>query len=145
MSHTLPAADATTEQAAAFTCSLSRSERDVVCLRAAGELDIATAPQLELTLREAVLRSRIVVLDLRDLSFIDTCGVRVIDNASDRARRLGRRLVVLRGPPNVTRILALTAITDDIDLAHEASRSRLPAAANRGPRVVARAASRGTA
>jgi anti-anti-sigma factor len=113
-------------------------------VHAAGELDIATTAQLELTLREAVLRSRLVVLDLRDLAFIDSCGVHVIDNASDRARRLGRR-PVLRGRPNVTRILALTSITDDFELARHGSRSPLPAAANHGQRVVARAAARGAA
>jgi anti-anti-sigma factor len=142
---TLPAADQTTKQAPVFDCSLSRSERDVVCVHAAGELDIATAPQLELTLRQAVLGSRLVVLDLRDLSFIDSCGVHVIDIASDRARRLGRRLVVLRGPPNVARILALTSITDDFDLARPGSHSPLPAAPNRGRRVAAGAEARGAA
>jgi len=145
MPRTLPAADPTTKQAPAFDCSLSRSERDVVCVHAAGELDIATTAQLELTLRQAVLGSRLVVLDLRDLSFIDSCGAHTIDIASDRARRLGRRLVELRGPPNVTRILALTSITDDFELDRHQSRSPLPAAVNRSQRVAAGAAARGAA
>jgi anti-sigma B factor antagonist len=145
MPHALPAAGPSTTQAAAFDCSLSRGDHDVVCVRAAGELDIATAPQLELALREAVLRSRLVVLDLRDLSFIDSCGVHVIDNASDRARRLGRRLVVLGGPPHVTRILGLTAITDDFVLERHDSRSPLDALANRGRGVARAEASRGAA
>jgi anti-anti-sigma factor len=116
MPQSLPSAVPTCRQGAALDCEVSHRERDVVCVHAAGELDIATAPQLELTLREAVLRSRLVVLDLRDLAFIDGCGLHLIDNASGRARRLGRHLVVLTGPPNITRILALSVITDVVDL-----------------------------
>jgi anti-anti-sigma factor len=118
-------ADPTIKQAAAFECSLSCGDEDVVCVHAAGELDIASAPQLELTLRQAVLGSRLVVLDLRDLSFMDSCGVHVIDDASDRARHLGRRLVVLRGPAHVTRILALTSITDCFEFAATTTARRL--------------------
>jgi anti-sigma B factor antagonist len=143
MPHTLPVADQTTKQAATFDCSLRRSDHDVVCVHAAGELDIATAPQLELALREAMLQSRVVVLDLRDLAFIDSCGVHVIDKASNRARHLGRRLVVLRGPANITRMLALTSITDEFELARHGSHSPVPAAAPSGQRVVAHTASRG--
>ncbi|MGI9082213.1 MAG: STAS domain-containing protein, partial [Thermoleophilaceae bacterium] len=47
----------------------------------AGELDVATAPQLEQTLREAQSEARLVVLDLRELTFVDSAGVHVIVDA----------------------------------------------------------------
>ena len=81
----------------------------------AGELDVDTTPQLEQTLRDPDSQARLVVLDMRDLAFMDSSGVHAIVNASARARRLGRRLVILRGPPDVDRVFALTGNTADVE------------------------------
>jgi anti-anti-sigma factor len=80
---------------------------DVAWVRVVGELDIATAPALEQALRSAELRARLVMLDLRELTFTDSCGVNVISAASDRARGAGRRLVLVRGPTQADRMFAL--------------------------------------
>jgi anti-anti-sigma factor len=93
---------------------------DVARVHVVGELDIATTPRLERTLRESECR-RLVVLDLRELAFIDSCGVRAIVNASVRAREVGRRLVALRGPPNVDRMFALTGTADDVEIGEGSS------------------------
>jgi anti-anti-sigma factor len=92
---------------ASFDCSQINGDPDAVCVHACGELDIATAPHLLLTLREAVCRAGLVVLDLGDLAFIDSAGVHAIVNASVHARQLNSRLVVLPGPASVERIFAL--------------------------------------
>jgi anti-sigma B factor antagonist len=89
-----------------FECSCMDGTLDAAWVRVAGALDIATTPRLAHTLREA--QARLVVLDLRELSFIDSSGVNVIVDASNRARRLGRQLVLLRGPAEVERIFSLT-------------------------------------
>jgi anti-anti-sigma factor len=83
--------------------------RDVAWVQLAGELDMASAPALEQALRDAELRARLVVLDLRELTFTDSCGVRVIVNASRRADRTGCRLVLVRGPSQADRMFALVA------------------------------------
>ena len=62
---------------------------------------------LEQTLRAAELRARMVVLDLRELTFTDSCGVHVIMKASIRADRAGRRLVLVRGPSQADRMFTL--------------------------------------
>jgi len=49
----------------------------------AGALDIATSPELERTLEE--LNARLVVLDMRELGFMDCAGVHTIVAASRRA------------------------------------------------------------
>ena len=41
-----------------FRCTLRQSGRDAAWVRVTGELDFATAPQLEQTLRKAELRAR---------------------------------------------------------------------------------------
>jgi anti-anti-sigma regulatory factor len=48
-------------------------------------LDLAAVPQLVRTLRQAQLKARLVVLDLRELQLMDSSGVHVIVNASIRA------------------------------------------------------------
>jgi anti-anti-sigma regulatory factor len=53
-------------------------------------LDIATAPQLVGTLRQAHLQPRLVVLDPRELESIDSSGVHAIVNDELRARQAGR-------------------------------------------------------
>jgi anti-sigma B factor antagonist len=72
----------------------------------AGELDLCSAPRLQLALRQA-RRWLLVILDLRDLSFIDSSGVQVIVDASTRALAADRRLVITRGPAQVDRMLTL--------------------------------------
>ena len=53
----------------------------------AGEPDIGTAAELERASRRAEARVPSVVLDLRQLTLTDSCGVRVIADARTRAAR----------------------------------------------------------
>ena len=117
MSHPLVSPDSIVGRAhalaPAFQCSWADGGRDTAWLRLAGELDVATTPRLTRVLR--ALRARLVVLDLRELAFMDSCGVHAIVNAGARARQLGRRLVLLRGPPRVDRIFRLTGSSSDVE------------------------------
>ena len=54
-----------------------------------------------------------MVLDLRELAFMDCSGA----HASISARQLGRRLVLVRGPPNVDRMFTLTGSSDAVEIA----------------------------
>ncbi len=99
-----------------FECSWTDGGLDAAWVHVAGELDLATAPQLVRTLREPQLQARLVVLDLRELAFIDSCGVRAIADASTEARRGGRRLVLLRGPANVDRLFTLAGHSEDVEI-----------------------------
>jgi anti-anti-sigma factor len=77
---------------------------DVAWVQVVGALDIATAPALERTLRDAELRARLVVLDLREVTSAVSSGVQVITNAGVRADRAGRRLALVRGPAQADRM-----------------------------------------
>jgi anti-anti-sigma factor len=100
----------------AFECSWSDGGLDASWVHLAGELDIATTPQLRSALRESQLRARLVVLDLRGLRFIDGSGVDAMIAATARARELGRRLIVLRGPPNLDRAFSLSGVADGLEI-----------------------------
>jgi anti-sigma B factor antagonist len=99
-----------------FACSWADSGLDAAWVHVAGELDLATAPHLEQTLGQPQLQARLVVLDLRELAFIDSAGVHAMVNATTRARLQGRRLVLLRGPPNVDRVFTLAGSLDDVEI-----------------------------
>ena len=99
-----------------FVCSSTGGALEAAWVHVAGDLDIATAPRLVRTLREAQLQARLVVLDLRELAFMDSAGVHAIVDASSRARQAGRQLVVLRGPAHVDRLFALTGTSDAVDV-----------------------------
>jgi anti-anti-sigma factor len=89
-----------------------------VCV--AGELSLVTAPRIEQTVRRASGRARLVVVDLRGLTRVDAAGVGALVSATRAARREGRRLVLVRGLPQVDRLLALigaAGAVETIDLA----------------------------
>jgi anti-anti-sigma factor len=97
-----------------FACSSTHGSLNADWVHVAGALDIATTPQLEQTLHE--FHARLVVLDLRDIAFMDCAGVHTIVDASASARRDGRRLVLVRGIPHVNRVFGLTGNADEVEI-----------------------------
>ena len=104
------------EAPAPFVSRQSGSGLGAAWVYAAGELDLATAPQLEQTLREAQLGARLIVLDLRELTFLDSAGVHVIVDAGIRSRRAGCRMIVVRAPAQVDAVFTLIGVTEDIEI-----------------------------
>ena len=99
-----------------FACSWTNDGGDAAWIRLAGELDIATSAHFERTLRQAQQQARLVVADLRQVAFADTAAIHVLVDATTRALRQGRRLIILRGPPHVDRIFALTQMRDVVEI-----------------------------
>jgi anti-anti-sigma factor len=112
MPETLVSSGSTVHRAATvfsrFDCTLRDGGLDAAWVRVTGELDIATAPQLAEMLGRAEERCRRIVLDVRQVTFMDSSGVHVILDANVRANAAGRRLVLVRGPSQVDRVLDLT-------------------------------------
>jgi anti-anti-sigma factor len=77
----------------------------------AGEVDLQTSPQLESTLREAQLDASLVVLDAREVTFIDSSGVHAILDASEACEWGGARLMLVPSAA-VERILELAGVRD---------------------------------
>jgi anti-anti-sigma factor len=87
-----------------------------VRLSVSGELDIATAPQLDHALAGAQADAALVILDLRELQFMDSSGANLIAAASGRARQARGRLLVVRGPVQVEQIFALVGLDRQLEL-----------------------------
>jgi anti-anti-sigma factor len=76
----------------------------------AGELDIAGAATLEHEL--AGLEATAVVIDLRQLGFIDSSGLRALAVAAQRAQRTGRRFALVPGAAQVMRVFDVTRMRE---------------------------------
>lgn len=90
--------------------SISSSiEGGIANLALRGELDLAGAPTLERSLLELERQapSRIVI-DLRDLRFIDSTGLRLLLAANTRAQERGGELVLRPGDATVQRVFDVT-------------------------------------
>jgi anti-anti-sigma factor len=95
------------------------TETDGTTVRLAleGELDIASVAQVELALaRIEADQPSTILLDLRGLAFMDSTGLRIIVAADARAREQGRRLVIVRGPEAIQRILRMTRLDERLEL-----------------------------
>jgi anti-sigma B factor antagonist len=83
-----------------------------------GELDLASSPALEEELdRVAHSDAKVVIVDLRNLEFMDSTGLSVLVRAHQRAEEDGRRLGLVNGSQQVQRLLSLTGVADRLTLA----------------------------
>ena len=87
----------------------------VVALR--GELDLLSTADLEPELERLAEEPGVdvVALDLRDLEFLDSSGLRLVVLVERRLRDAGRRLVLVRGPQPVQRVFEITRMTDRLE------------------------------
>jgi anti-anti-sigma factor len=93
-----------------------REDRVVVTPR--GELDMATAPELEQAVMPRLDSGGWVVLDLRALDFIDSSGLRVVVGAHRSAEEREGRFTCVRGAPGSTvhRIVEIAGIDGVIEM-----------------------------
>lgn len=99
--------------------AISAEERGgSVLLTLRGELDLATAPELEQLVTERLEARQEVVVDLRALEFMDSSGIRVLVAAHARAGRVGTRLVIVRPAPGsaVAKIVEVSGLDGELNL-----------------------------
>jgi anti-sigma B factor antagonist len=83
----------------------------------AGELDLATADQLEDELKRVESSEPPkLVLDLRKLEFMDSTGLRAVIAADSRARERGGKVVIVRPPEEVDRVFRITRMDQHLEL-----------------------------
>lgn len=95
-----------------FRCDVE-PDRESVRVVPFGALDLDTVRDIEERLLELQQNGfREVVLDLRNLTFIDSSGVHVIVAADRLARRDGTRFVLIAGPSAVQRVFEIAGIEE---------------------------------
>jgi anti-anti-sigma factor len=105
---------ATLASLGAATCEVE-PHRDAAHVVPSGELDIAAVPMVDARLRELHDAGfRRLVLDLRQVTFLDVCGLRLVLKWADGHADGGAAFHVIPGSPAVQRVFALTATTDQV-------------------------------
>jgi anti-anti-sigma factor len=97
-----------------FHCEIDRAEGEAR-VRPVGELDIATAPEVDRHLRE--LREgggEALVLDLRAVAFMDSSGLRLIVSWDEEARRDGFGFALVAGADVVERVFDTTRVREHL-------------------------------
>jgi anti-sigma B factor antagonist len=81
-------------------------------------LDLASSPALEEALERAGRSAPgMLILDLSELEFMDSTGLSVLVRAHHRAQESGWRFGLVKGGPQVQRLLNLTGIDQRITVA----------------------------
>jgi anti-anti-sigma factor len=98
------------------------SDGDVARIVLTGEFDLAGVPEFEHRIAEVEGEApEAIVIDLSGLTFMDSSGLRALITADDRARKHGRRLAIVPGPPAVRRVFEITKLDTRLDLVEDAS------------------------
>jgi anti-anti-sigma factor len=98
-----------------FACVTGVESPGVTRVTLSGELDMATAPQLEDTLFRAACDSVAVILDLGELEFMDSTGLHVILCGHARLAEANCRLVLIAGGHQVQRIFEITGTDHQLE------------------------------
>ena len=123
-------------------------QSDAYVVRIAGELDLSGCPGLERTLEEAEqTEADRIIIDLEELTFIDSIGLRILLEASRRSASNGNRLQLTRGRGHPAKMFLLTGLNEVLPLtdpclcpairaAGRAPKGRRQLRASAGPRWV---------
>jgi len=86
-----------------------------------GEIDMQTAPKLEGVLDDVIAQdARLVKLDLQQVDFLDSSGLRVILEASNQLSEQDGQLVLEGASAAVERVLELTGVIERLRHSREA-------------------------
>ena len=92
-----------------------RQEPDRVVVTLAGELDMANAPALQSTVEgDELSTAKTVVLDLQQLTFVDSTGLRIILSTRELCWRRGQEFAITPGSQQVQRLLSVTGVGEHL-------------------------------
>ena len=78
-----------------------------------GEADLLGAPKIEAALKDASAgEPGLIVIDLRNLTFIDSSGLQALITGHELCRARGHELRIVPGPENVQRLFELTGMNE---------------------------------
>ena len=116
-----------------------RREQGYAVVAVAGEVDIATVTRLRERLFELAASGRTLVVDLDQVSFIDSAGLAALVGAARRAAAHGASLQVVCTRPRTRQLFRLTGLDGPVPLARTLDGALESLAAARPPPASGRA------
>lgn len=92
-----------------FTVEVHRRP-GVAVVAPAGEIDVATVERVRDRLRACEDGARALVLDLREVGFMDTSGLQLVFEQQRRAAEASYDFVVVRGPRQLERLFDIAGL-----------------------------------
>lgn len=85
-----------------------------------GEVDLATAPELEAALERALSpEAATLIVDLRGVSFLDSTGLALLVRHDRMAATAGGRMIVVKGPAQVQSVFEITRVSELLTMVDE--------------------------
>jgi anti-anti-sigma factor len=81
-----------------------------------GELDAASRDSTEAAVVAALTSGRSVIIDLADVTFVDSSGVATLIAIAQKAEAEGTLLSIRNAPPNVRRIFEIAGLDHEFDV-----------------------------
>jgi anti-sigma B factor antagonist len=94
-----------------FRAEVASLTREHAVVSASGELDLYSAGCLEARIEEAdAAGAQTVLVDLSEISFVDSTGLGVLVQETNRLEGRGHTLVLVTNDPRTRRVLELTGL-----------------------------------
>ena len=98
------------------TLTVEHVQQGTVCIAPHGDLDMDTAYEFDAEVRRIQHEGPdTLVVDLRDVRFIDSAGLGRLVALARRGKRMGERVCFVRGSRSVTRLFTLTGVGHGIE------------------------------
>jgi len=88
---------------------------DQVTLADAGRLDTTTAPALEKAINENIQEEKHLILDIKEVEYISSAGLRVLLGAQKKMQKIGS-MKVLNVCEEIMEIFEMTGFVDILDI-----------------------------
>ena len=97
-----------------------QAREDAVRLALRGELDLASAYSFDRRLLAVEARQpSLIIIDLRELTMLDSAGLARLIAGQRRARKGGWRFVLVKGGRIVQRVLQVSGLVDRMELTND--------------------------
>lgn len=102
----------------ALQCNLIEQQGGkVIRVAMKGELDTLTAPDCERELASAVRPGmEMLVLDMKELSYISSAGLRIVFKAAKQAKAAGARFALANRQPQIVKVFEIVKALPDINI-----------------------------
>ena len=93
--------------------SEARTTHDVPVLRVSGEVDLGSAGALRAAVEDLLARpGGLTVLDLSEVTFLDSAGLKVLDDMQQQAGEADGTVALVCPEPRILRLLEITGLSD---------------------------------
>ena len=93
------------------------TDATTTCVSVAGEVDVSNASELRSALEGALAQDAPEIeVDMAQVPYIDSTGIGVLVGCAHTAKDAGKRLTIARPQRNVSRVLGLLGVSDELNV-----------------------------